>query len=144
MTKAIQPLLAVGGLTLALLLSLACKTPPATSAANSSSEKRDTLYEAGVLVFKVREDLKTTLPAYDHSAPALGTYPHLGDLLPTYRVRSITPFIPQSGTSHARNYYKIAFDPSVSLDEFIAALDRIDIIEYTEKVPVNSPKNEAQ
>lgn len=132
-------LLTVFSLALALLLALACKTPSEPMAANSSSA-RDTTYEAGVLVFKVRDDLKTSLPTYDPSAPVLGEYPYLGDLLPAFKVKSIAPFVPRSGPARSDRFYKIHFDASVSLDEFIAALDRVDIIEFTEKVPVNSPK----
>ena len=126
-------------LTLALLLVLACKTPSEKMAENPSST-RDTTYEAGVLVFKVRDDLKTTLPTYDHSAPALGEYPYLGDLLPAFEVKSIAPFVPRSGLAQSDRFYKIHFDASVSLEEFIAALGRVDVIEFAEKVPVNSPK----
>jgi hypothetical protein len=139
MIEAMKPLIAAGSIALALLLTGSCKTPSETNAANSTSV-RDTTYEAGMLVFKVRDDFKTPLPPYDHSAPTLGDYPHLGDLLPTYRVTSIAPFTPQSGTPRPGRFYKIHFDTSVALDEFIAALDRIEIIEFTEKVPVNAPK----
>lgn len=142
MTEATQPLWTAGSIVLAILLVFACKTPAETSAANPQSENDPGYeYEAGVLVFKVSDDLKSSLPPYDHTAPTLGTYPHLSELLPTFKVKTIAPFIPQSSTPRSGRFYKIHFDPSVSLDEFIAALDRVDIIEFTEKVPVNVPKN---
>jgi hypothetical protein len=134
-----RPLLATSSIALALVLLWGCKTPSETNAANATGE-RDPAYEVGVLVFKVRNDYKAPLPPYDHSAPTLGDYPHLGDLLPTFKVTSIAPFTPEASTSGGKHFYKIHFDASVSLDEFITALDRVDIIEFTEKVPVNSPQ----
>ncbi len=132
---------ALSCLVMSLLAGWSCKTPPETLSEKPASVKTSTpQYEKGVLVFRIRDDYKGSLPQYDKNSPFLGEYPHLEELITTYKVRSIAPISPPDADSQAGKLYKIRFDESHSVEAFRKALEEVKIIEYVEKVPLNTPK----
>jgi len=133
-------------LILYLLAAIACKGPSETisekpaAIKSSSMETPQPQYEKGVLVFKVRDDYKTSFPEYDKDSPSLGEYPHLGELMHTFQVQSVSAFDPSGAQASMGKFYKVRFEESLSLDDFRKALEKVKVIERVEKVPVNNPK----
>lgn len=130
-------------LALSILFVFACKTPSAALSEKPASIKTSNStpqYEKGVLVIQLKDGYKASLPNYDKDSPSLGEYPYLGGLLATYKVSSIASFIPQETNSRIGKFYKILYDESISPNDFIEALKKIEIIQNVEKSPVNKHK----
>ncbi|MEL6193531.1 MAG: hypothetical protein AAFR66_15835 [Bacteroidota bacterium] len=128
-------------LAFCLLCVFSCRSSSETISEKSASTKTNSQeYEKGTLVIQVKDEYKTALPDYDKDLPSLGTYPYLADLLDTYKVSSISSFIPKESGGAMGKFYKIHYDESISAREIMDALQQVEIIQLVEKVPINKTK----
>lgn len=125
-------------LAFCLLCTFSCRSSSETISEKSASTKTDSQeYEKGTLVIQVKDAYKTALPDYDKDLPSLGEYPYLADLLDTYKVSSISSFVPKESGGAMGKFYKVYYDESISAREIMNALEEIEIIQNVEKVPIN-------
>jgi len=103
-----------------------------TSKPNTSSQ-----FEKGKIHFKLKPVSKTNLPDFDASKPLLGAYPILNNLIKEYKIKKIYRTHPNMNTENMARMYTIEFIENNDIDALIAALKRLEEIEYAEKIAMN-------
>ncbi|NRB50242.1 MAG: hypothetical protein HRU41_21370 [Saprospiraceae bacterium] len=118
----------------------ASKKNNSTSVQSSETTEAESAYHQGQLTILVKQGNKVVLPDYDHATPMLGKYPHLGDFLKPFGIKRIHRLSPDPNSGELTGFYRIQFDESKSMEDFIKALEGLDIVEKVEKVAINEPK----
>lgn len=112
----------------------------AVSGQSSSATRTKSAYHQGLVTLFVKQGKKVVLPDYDHATPILGEYPYLGGLLKPFSIKTIHRLSPGSISGELVDFYRIQFDESKSMEDFIQALEALDFVEKVEKVAINEPK----
>lgn len=118
----------------------ASKKKNAVSGQSSSATEAESAYHQGLVTLLVKQGNKVVLPDYDHTTPILGEYPYLGDLLKPFSIKTIHRLSPGSTSGELVGVYRIQFDESKSMADFIQALEALDFVEKVERVAINEPQ----